>query len=118
MRKYNAHEIRDLYARGEKVVAWLRSREGAAANSQTTILYSYDAQAGSYVALLAGPAHAELKSRIGRHLAVVLDELQPESLLDAGVGEATTLVPVLTAIAKAPRDVFAFEFPWPTRVWM
>ena len=109
MLKYDAREIRALYERGENVMAQLRSREGVRENSPTTILYSYDAQAGSYVELMADPAYAEMKFRSGRRLAAVLDKLKPDSILDAGIGEATTLRPVLGAMATPPRHVLGFD---------
>src|SRR5262249_6245549 len=109
MSKYDTREIRALYDRGENVMEFLRAREGAANNSPTTILYSYDAQAGSYVARLRDPVHAELKARIGRRLAAVLAELAPTSLLDAGVGEGTTLMPILGAMKSPPPHVLGFD---------
>ena len=65
--KYDAREIRALYDRGERVMDWLRARERGDGNSPTAILYSYDAQAGSYVALVEDPSHAERKRAIARN---------------------------------------------------
>ncbi len=109
MNKYDAAEIRALFDRGENIIGWIQSREGAQTNSETAILYSYDVQAGSYVAELADEARRQLKDDFGRALAGVLDELAPVSLLEAGTGEATSLAPVLCQMAMRPAHVLGFD---------
>lgn len=107
--KYDAREIRAVYDRGDNVMEWMRSREVCEGNSPTSILYSYDVQAGSYVARLDDPLQAELKAAIGTRLAPHLDGCSPRSLLEAGVGEATTLLPLLLACKRPPTHVFGFD---------
>jgi SAM-dependent methyltransferase len=109
MNKYDAGEVRALFERGENIIEWVASREGAANNSETAILYSYDVQAGSYVAELKDEARRRFKDELGRRLAGVLDALAPGSLLDAGVGEATSLAPVLRHMAAQPAHVLGFD---------
>lgn len=109
MNKYDAGEIRTLFQRGENIIEWVAAREGAANNSETAILYSYDAQAGSYVAELKDDTRRQFKDDFGRRLAGVLDKLAPASLLDAGVGEATSLAPVLRHMAARPAHVLGFD---------
>jgi uncharacterized protein YbaR (Trm112 family) len=109
MTKYDAGEIRSLFDRGENVIEWIRARERAGNNSPTAILYSYDAQAGSYVAQLEDPGVGEFKDKMGRHLAALLDELAPASLLEAGIGEATSLVPILRHMAVRPAQILGFD---------
>jgi len=98
-----------LFDRGENVIEWINAREGTKGNSATAILYSYDMQAGSYTRQLADHALRELKDQIGRYLAVILDELEPECLLEAGIGEATSLVPILRHLKKMPDHVLGFD---------
>lgn len=104
--KYDSREVRALYERGENVMAWMRARDN---NSATAIMYSYDVQAGSYVALLQDPRQVELKAAVGRRLAPFIDECAPQSMLEAGIGEATTLAPVLAACTRPPSQVFGFD---------
>ncbi len=66
-------------------------------------------QAGSYVAELKDEARRRFKDEFGRRLAGVLDALAPGSLLDAGVGEATSLAPVLRHMAAQPAHVLGFD---------
>lgn len=109
MNRYDAREICALFDRGENVVAWINSREKAERNSTTAIMYAYDAQAGNYTRQLDNPRTRELKDTIGQYLAAILDTLAPDSLLEAGTGEATSLVPVLRHLKKKPAHVLGFD---------
>jgi hypothetical protein len=107
--KYHTSEINARLQRGENVMAWIRGEEGMANNSLSAIEYAYDAQAGSYTAALANPQTRELKERIGARLAERLDALEPFSLLEAGVGEATSLAPAIGAMHRKPPHVLGFD---------
>jgi SAM-dependent methyltransferase len=109
MNKYDAGEIRALFERGQNIIEWIAAREGAATNSETAILYSYDAQAGSYVAELKDEARRRFKDEFGQRLAAVLDALRPVSVLDAGTGEGTSLAPVLHHMTARPDHVLGFD---------
>jgi SAM-dependent methyltransferase len=109
MNKYDAGEIRALFESGQNIIEWVAAREGAATNSETAILYSYDVQAGSYVAELKDEARRRFKEEFGRRIAGVLDALEPVSLLDAGIGEATSLAPLLRHMAARPAHVLGFD---------
>jgi ubiquinone/menaquinone biosynthesis C-methylase UbiE len=107
--KYDAREIRALYDQGENITRWVRSQEGTDRNSVTAILYSYDAQAGSYIDNLKDSAASALKEAMGRDLGALLDKLAPDSLLEAGVGEGTSLAPILVHMSKRPSHVLGFD---------
>ena len=109
MSKYDVREIRRLYDRGENIVSWIKAQENAANPSSTAILYSYDAQAGTYISHVETPDGRELRERIGERLGAILSEIAPLSLLEAGVGEATSLTPVLRHIRSKPRHVLGFD---------
>ena len=109
MNKYDAAEIRELFDRGRNIIEWIAEHEGAATNSETAILFSYDVQAGSYVAELKDEGRRRFKDEFGRRLADVLNSLAPASLLDAGVGEATSLAPVLRHLRARPDHVLGFD---------
>ncbi len=109
MDRYDAQEICALFDRGENIIDWINSREGTKHNSATAILYSYDAQAGSYTRQLDDPAARELKDKLGQYLAAILDEQSPYSLLEAGTGEATSLVPILRHLRSKPAHVLGFD---------
>lgn len=106
--KYDISEIRALYAQGRNIVDWFRNKENGRTISDTAILYAYDVQAGSYTVSLRDPAIAQIKTDFGRKLAAVLDEFEPKTLLDAGIGEATTAAPYLSTMSFKPK-VFGFD---------
>ena len=108
MDKYSAGEIRALFERGQNIIDWIASREGMP-NSESAILYSYDAQAGTYVEELKDNERRHFRNELGRLIAGVLDELAPSSLLEAGVGEATTLVPILSHMSDRPTHVLGLD---------
>lgn len=58
---------------------------------------------------LKDPAAAALKKSIGQTLGAILEDLAPDSMLEAGVGEATSLVPVLKHMSKRPAHIFGFD---------
>lgn len=101
--------IKRLYQSGVNISEWVRNDEGSADSSLTAILYSYDAQAGSYIDALKQSTVASLKIQMGEKLASILDDLAPDTLLDAGVGEATTLVPVVRAMKRRPASIWAVD---------
>jgi uncharacterized protein YbaR (Trm112 family) len=107
--KYDAREIRALFDRGENVIRWIQSQEGTDRNSVTAILYSYDAQAGSYVDSLKDPGARALKEKLGQELGALIDGLAPDSVLEAGIGEGTSLAPVLNHMSKQPAHVLGFD---------
>jgi hypothetical protein len=109
MAKYDAREIRALYDRGENVTRWVQSKEGVDRNSTNAILYSYDAQAGSYIDNLKDPFARALKEASGRDLGGLMDGLAPQSLLEAGIGEGTSLTPILSHMTARPTHVLGFD---------
>jgi ubiquinone/menaquinone biosynthesis C-methylase UbiE len=109
MTKYDANEIRALFDRGKNVMEWVASVEGNRTNSDTAILYAYDAQAGSYVAQLKDEKRRSFQDAFCQRLAGVLDGLAPTSLLDAGTGEGTSLAPLLQHMKARPAHVLGFD---------
>lgn len=92
---------------------YLRSTKGRAeGNDLFATLVAYDLQAGSYVA--AARAHRENNRRwcgqVARLLADALDDAG--SILEVGVGEATTLGGVLSEIGERTTSAFGFDVSW------
>ena len=91
--------MRSAYVRGENAMAFAREAlqaEGAdGRNQRLATLVAYDLQAGTYVE--GTRKHPEQKQRWGRQLAALIKPELPSggSLLELGVGEATTLAGVL-----------------------
>lgn len=103
-------KLRELYARGENLAAYLRSLEGATANTVEDVMLSYDFQAGSYIA--AYEKNPDCLEARASALAALLQGLGPfRTILEPGVGEATTLSALS---AKLPPDLewLGFDISW------
>lgn len=104
--------LADAYARGENITALLREA-GAAGNAEAAILTAYDLQAGSYVARMAETGFREALDVFARSVARELATLGPQqSLLEAGVGEATFLRRLLEVAEPPPPIVHACDLSW------
>ena len=116
--EWNLAEIRERYRRGENITALFREMEGGAGadvprNSSQAIEIAYDMQAGSYVKALEEPAFAEYSATYCSRIADVIAGLGPfGSLLEVGVGEATTLSQVAAALPTVPAAIGGFDISW------
>jgi SAM-dependent methyltransferase len=105
----SAQDLLRLYASGTNVMAYLREFAGRQENDPFTILAAYDLQAGSYVRALASDSEAaRMQLASCQKFAELFDRLAPKSVLEVGVGEATTLGNVLVRMRTAPR-AFGFD---------
>jgi ubiquinone/menaquinone biosynthesis C-methylase UbiE len=100
-------QLRQDYAAGRNLMELMRRARASDQNDETTILYSYDLQAGSYVAELANPASADLRRRVGEKFASLFATLGASVVCEAGVGEATTLAEV---VSSSPRSTHFLGF--------
>ena len=105
-------ELRELYARGVNIMGRFREATGTAENSTDAILASYDLQSGSYTAAALKPERRELLDRYTSEIAAVLDPLGAARMLEAGVGEATTLCPVIGKMQHRPESIAGFDISW------
>lgn len=103
--------VKDIYTQKGNMMHYLRKTSGNDQNSVEDILISYDLQAGNYIRYYN--KNKELKHKFSVALAEVLNRLgNVDTLLEAGVGEATTLGPLLTELKTKPEHVYAFDLSW------
>jgi ubiquinone/menaquinone biosynthesis C-methylase UbiE len=109
--------MRDVYAKGGNAMEWCReelraSHRQAGGNDLLATLVAYDLQAGCYVA--GARRNPEKNRRWCRQLAGLLERVLSEgdSVLEIGVGEATTLSGVLQETRAKPRAAFGFDVSW------
>jgi uncharacterized protein YbaR (Trm112 family) len=105
-------EIKSLYDRGANIMHLFREMESSQVNSLEGILAAYDLQAGSYVHLLNEPHRATFVDQYTSAIAALLDRYSPRSILEAGVGEATTLANVLPQMRHPPANALGFDISW------
>ena len=74
----------------------MRQEKGTDWNSEEIIEIAYDLQAGTYTDVMRDVAVAQHKKEYAEQIAVtILAYCKPTSIMEAGVGEATTLSGVL-----------------------
>ena len=89
-------KLKKMYSQGQNISALLHQELGVNQNTQEIIEISYDMQTGSYIKAMESEYMVKHKDEYTAELAkVILSLCQPTSLLEAGVGEATTLSGVL-----------------------
>jgi SAM-dependent methyltransferase len=103
-------EVKEMYDRGANIMKLFHELEPGEAASLRAILTAYDLQSGSYTKYVT--EHPDFVENYMGTLAHLLDGMSPASLLEAGVGEATTLVNVLARMTKAPEQAYGFDLSW------
>ena len=106
------NKIKELYDSGTNIIQYLKKLDNRTAenNSKYDILISYDFQAGSY----SKAYDKNFKMTFTKRLADIINgfNCSKESILDAGVGEATTLVPLLNHKGIAFKKIYGFDISW------
>lgn len=103
--------IKELYANGENIIEYLRSIGNKDTNTAEDILISYDFQAGSYTQYFY--KNREFNNNFCGALAKLVDGLgKVESIMEVGVGEASTLNTVIRNLSSKPTDIFGFDISW------
>ncbi|MEJ7645274.1 MAG: class I SAM-dependent methyltransferase [Chryseolinea sp.] len=103
--------IQELYSKGQNILEFLKNESGSALNSIEDILISYDFQAGSYIKhALDNPLYIDKYSTA---IAAVLNQLGDlNTVMEIGVGEATTLANVSPKLANRDLSYFGFDISW------
>ena len=105
-------ELKKRYDNGENISQFLREQQGSYTNSRAIIEASYDLQAGTYVRAMSDPQHAQYNKDYTSKIAEVVAGLcQPVSILEAGVGEGTTLSGVLRNLETSVES-YGFDLCW------
>jgi SAM-dependent methyltransferase len=119
----NPSELKAAYERGENIIALLRKKFGSLINTEEFIEISYDLQAGSYISAMEDPVYAAIVQNYAGEIARILRTYgAPTSLLEAGVGEATTMARVLKAYGCQGIEAHGFDLSWSrihrAKVWL
>ncbi|MFY9983740.1 MAG: class I SAM-dependent methyltransferase [Chthoniobacterales bacterium] len=114
----NPSELRAAWARGENLMALLRKQCGLEINTEEFIELSYDLRAGVDIDDMEDPVLAQYVRDSASAIARLLHQYgQPTSLLEAGVGEATTLSHVLKYYKGGRLNVHGFDLCW-SRIYL
>lgn len=106
------HELESLYRKGVNISQLLRDESNSKNNTREMIEIAYDLQSGSYTAGMENEENAKINRRYTKGVVdAILQLCQPESILEAGVGEATTLSDVAASFRTDVRS-FGFDLSW------
>ena len=112
MEKYkNLKQIRDVFLNGGNVIKYLKSLEGRQKNNVDDILISYDFQSGQYIKNL--DLNINFKIDYCQSLANRINEFEDcNSILEIGIGEATTLGVLKGMLKKEFIYSGGFDISW------
>lgn len=107
-------ELKQAYERGENLNKLMKQRSGNEVLLEDQIELSYDLQSGAYAA--AYDTRQEIRDRKAAYcgeLAKVIEEMGPvHSILDAGVGEGTSLHALLAHFKMLPPIIHGVDLCW------
>ncbi|MFA6568260.1 MAG: methyltransferase domain-containing protein [Victivallales bacterium] len=105
-------KLKELYEQGKNISEFLRKEMNVQYNTQEAIEISYDLQTGSYIACVEKGEMAIRQDECSKEIArVILSLCRPASILEAGVGEATTLSGVLKHLGGKISS-YGFDLSW------
>ena len=111
MNKKSLQAIREVYEKGGNIIQHLKQNSHDL-NTLEMILISYDFQSGNYVHQVEkDPEYNQLYTSA---IARVITRLgvRYRSILEVGVGEATTLANVVQKLPQTPQQIFGFDISW------
>ena len=116
-------DLKSMYKNNVNIMEFFRKNsDDKNSNSIDAILTSYDLQSGSYTDSYEADkitdnfhingqrvsiSTQKIKEKLGEFIAGLIDNYDYTSVLEAGVGEATTLVPVVTKLKNQNAKLFA-----------
>ena len=103
-------EVKKIYENGGNILGFLKSKSNSLQNSTESILISYDFQAGTYTEFVK--QNTEYINNYTGAIAKLLDNLSFNSIIEVGVGEATTLGNVVERLVKRPEFIYGFDLSW------
>ena len=111
-------EMRKAYKRGENAMEYARTflkshNQNSSRNTIFSTMISYDLQAGTYVKGLKNNSQFK-ETKFGPQLAGLIEPYLSKdgSVLEVGVGEATTLFYVIKSLNIKPLKVCGFDISW------
>lgn len=112
MKKLNIlNKLNELYLKNENIIQYLKNLDDRDFNTIEDILISYDFQAGSYIKNFY--ENMEIKNEYCSFIANEISKLGYfDSILEVGVGEATTLVKLLSFLKSNPNQILGFDLSW------
>lgn len=94
-------KLKALYKNGTNISAFLRDEMGVSTNNNEIVEIAYDLQTGSYIESMKNSDTVKHKIEYADEISKVVRSLcTPQTILEAGIGEATTLSWVVESLSK------------------
>ena len=104
-------KIKEIYAKGDNIIQYLKSIGKNDINTIEDILISYDFQSGSYIQDFS--KNQEDYDRYCKAISILIDKIGiVQSIIEVGVGEAVTLNTVIRNLKNKPSDILGFDISW------
>lgn len=105
------NNIKKSYLEGENIIKYLKKIENRKENSIEDILISYDFQAGTYIENFK--KYSSFQEKYSYHISKIIRNLgEYNSILEVGVGEATTLGPLISSLQNPHSKNYGFDISW------
>lgn len=107
-------QLKEYYEQGQNITQFLRNEMSVQHNLREIIEIAYDLQTGSYISLVQDGEMAQRQDHYSQELVRIITSLcQPTSVMEAGVGEATTLSGVLQHLRGGGEITgYGFDLSW------
>ncbi len=104
-------KLKQLHCDNVNIIDYIKNETNAGKNTSEMIRISYDLQAGNYIKKAS--KNPEWENEYSNAYAKVLNQLGGyDSILEVGVGEATTLYNILSRISNVPSGIFGFDISY------
>lgn len=105
------HEVKKCYERGENILHFFQKSFGISYNTSQAIQISYDFQTGSYINYII--SNSDKVDKYTNELAEIINGLGHfNSIMEAGIGEATTMGELLPKLKTQTAAPFGFDISW------
>ena len=109
----SARQLQVLYQQGVNITQLIREESGADQNTSSSIDIAYDLQAGSYIEVLKNPEKLRVKNESTEVVAETIHKhCEPGTILEAGIGEGTSLAPLIKKLNLPGLRAFGFDLSW------
>ena len=105
-------KIKEIYEEGKNIVDYLKGGDTSKKSTKDMISISYEFQSGSYIRHVK--QNLGFNKKYTKAITRVIDGLGTDydSILEAGVGEATTLANVIQKLKNRPQKIYGFDLSW------
>lgn len=112
MKKESLNTIKDVYQKGGNIIQYLKDIGGLKNNTDEIIMISYDLQSGSYIKYIRDNSEYNNKYTLAISKIINKIDIEWESILEVGVGEATTLANLIPKLKNIPSKIYGFDLAW------